>query len=194
MKMPHSETLTDLLRRWSSGEPRAFDALMEQAYSRLHRIARSQAGRERADHTLRPTALLHEAVLRLMDLDGLAWADRGHFYAVAASMMRRVLVDYARGQKRLKRGGDAVRVTLDRASSLAVGGGSPEIEALEDALVRLEARDPRMARIVELRFFAGLTGAEIARCLDVSPPTVQREWRRARTWLYLELTGETLDG
>jgi len=191
--MSQPETMTDLLRRWSSGEPKAFDALMERAYSRLHRIARRQAGGERADHTLRPTALLHEAVLRLMDLEGLAWADRGHFYAVAASMMRRVLVDYARGQKRLKRGGDAVRVTLD-GSALAAGGHPPEIEALEDALVRLEARDPRMARIVELRFFAGLTGSEIARCLDVSTPTVQREWRRARTWLYLELSGKTLDG
>lgn len=194
MKPPHPETMTDLLRRWSSGDAQAFDEVIERAYARLHRIARRQAGGERADHTLRPTALLHEAVLRLMDLDGLTWADRGHFYAVAASMMRRVLVDYARGQKRLKRGGDAVRVTLDRVSSLAVGGDSPEIEALEEALVRLETRDPRMARIVELRFFAGLTGAEIARCLDVSTPTVQREWRRARTWLYLELSGKSLDG
>ncbi|MCG8458145.1 MAG: sigma-70 family RNA polymerase sigma factor [Holophagales bacterium] len=186
--------LTRLLRRWSAGDAAAFDALMEATYTRLHRIARSQAKRERGGHTLAATGLLHEAVLRLMDIEGLSWSDRGHFYAAAAQMMRRILVDYAREQNRLKRGGDAAKVTLDEASCLAEDGRPADLEALDDALAHLEARDPRKARIVELRFFAGLTGEEIARCLEISPPTVQREWRRARTWLYLEMKGESLGG
>jgi RNA polymerase sigma factor (TIGR02999 family) len=192
--MARRETITDLLRRWSAGDAEAFDALMEEAYDRLHRIARRHAQNERSGHTLRPTAILHEAVLRLMNLDGIPWSDRGHFYAMAARMMRRILVDYAREQNRLKRGGDAVRVTLDGSVSLAVGDRHPDLEALDDALARLEARDPRKARIVELRFFVGLTGAEIARSLGISAPTVQREWRRARTWLYAELRGESFGG
>ena len=166
---------------------------MEVAYERLHRIARRHARGERSGHTLQPTAILHEAVLRLMDLDGLAWSDRAHFYAVAARMMRRVLVDYAREQNRVKRGGSAVRVTLD-AGTLAGDGRPADLEALDDALARLEARDPRQARVVELRFFAGLTGEETSSCLGISTATVQREWRRARAWLYLELRGESLGG
>jgi RNA polymerase sigma factor (TIGR02999 family) len=192
--MAQRKTITDHLRRWSVGDAEAFDALMEEAYDRLHRIARRHAHSERSGHTLRPTAILHEAVLRLMALDGILWSDRGHFYAMAARMMRRILVDYARGQNRLKRGGDAVRVTLDGNASLALDEPHPDLEALDDALARLEARDPRKARIVELRFFVGLTGAEIARSLGISAPTVQREWRRARTWLYAALRGEQLGG
>lgn len=192
--MSQRQNLTDLLHRWSAGDTKAFEAVMEVAYARLHRMARHQAGGERNGHTLQPTAILHEAVLRLLDLDALAWSDRAHFYAVAARMMRRVLVDYARQKRRRKRGGDRVRVTLDQAAALSVRGRPPELEALDDALLRLEARDPRKARIVELRFFAGLTGAEIARCLHISTPTVQREWRRARTWLYAELSGDALGG
>lgn len=190
--MATRETMTDLLQRWNAGEPEAFDELMESAYAHLRRIARRQAGGERRDHTLQPTAILHEAVLRLMSLDHLAWNDRAHFYAVVARMMRRILVDYAREQNRLKRGGGAARVTLDPATSLAVDGRPADLEDLDAALAHLEARAPRQARIVELRFFAGLTGEETARCLDISTATVQREWRRARAWLYLELRGETL--
>ena len=181
------EAMTALLRRWSAGEAAAFDDLMELAYTRLHRIAREQARRERSGHTLPATAILHEAVLRLMDLDGLDWQDRGHFYAVAASMMRRILVDYARQHNRLKRGGGVRLETLELARGLPAEARSPDIEALDAALSLLESRDPRMAKIVELRFFVGLTGEEIARYLGISPPTVQREWRRARTWLYAEL-------
>jgi len=186
------ETITDLLRSWSSGDPLAFEAVIETAYGHLHRIARWQAQRERPGHTLQPTAVLHEAVLQLMDLDRPEWNDRTHFYAVVARMMRRILVDYARKQHRLKRGGGAVRVTLDPATSLAVDGRTANLEDLDAALSHLEARAPRQAQVVELRFFAGLTGEEIALCLDISTATVQREWRRARAWLYLELRGETL--
>ena len=183
------EALTTLLHRWSAGDATAFEDLMELAYTRLHRIAREQARNERSGHTLPATAILHEAVLRLMDLEGLDWKSRGHFYSVAASMMRRILVDYARQQNRLKRGGGVQRVTLEIAESegVRVGGRPADLEALDAALELLETRDPRKARIIELRFFVGLTGEEIARCLDISTPTVQREWRRARTWLYAEL-------
>jgi RNA polymerase sigma factor (TIGR02999 family) len=186
--------MTRLLDRWSAGDSEAFGELMEVTYARLRRIARRQARRERSGHTLQATAILHEAVLRLMDLEGLSWNDRGHFYAVAAEMMRRTLVDYAREQNRLKRGGDARRVTLEEAESVASPDRPPDLEALDAALTRLAARDPRKVRIVELRFFVGLTGAEIARCLDLSTATVQREWRRAKTWLYAELGGERIDG
>lgn len=192
--MAKKETMTDLLRRWNAGEPRAFDAVMETAYEHLHQIARRQARGERRDHTLQPTAIFHEATLRLMDLDGLTWSDRTHFYAVAARMMRRILVDYAREQSRLKRGGGAIRVTLNPDASPAGDGPAADLEVLDAALTRLEERDPRQARVVELRFFGGLTGEEIAHSLDISTATVQREWRRARTWLYLELQGESLGG
>jgi RNA polymerase sigma factor (TIGR02999 family) len=186
--------LTELLHRWSGGDESAFAAAIELAYDRLHRIARRHAHGERDGHTLQPTAILHEALLRLMDMEGLPWADRAHFYAVAARTMRRVLVDYARERNRQKRGGDQVRVPLDAVFPHAAERPAPAVEALDEALERLEARDPRQARVVELRFFVGLTGEETARCLGVSAPTVQRDWRRARTWLYLDLTGERLDG
>jgi RNA polymerase sigma factor (TIGR02999 family) len=179
--MSDRHTLTHLLRRWSAGEAAAFDALMDAAYPRLHRMARRHAARERAGHTLEATGLLHEALLRLMDVDGLSWRDRGHFYATTARMMRRILVDYAREQKRQKRGGDAVKVTLSEASCLPRDGGtSPDLEALDDALTRLEAHDPRKARLVELRFFAGLTGAEIARSISFNTGPVCSCWRRKR--------------
>lgn len=191
--MAERETITDLLRRWSAGEPQAFEAVMETAYEHLHRIARWQARGERRGHTLQPTAVLHEALLKLMEAEHLAWNDRAHFYAVSARMMRRILVDYAREQKRLKRGGGAARIPLEGAASLAVDGRLADLEEVDEALSRLESRHPRQARVVELRFFGGLTGEEIARTLDTSTATVHREWRRARTWLYMELKGERLD-
>jgi RNA polymerase sigma factor (TIGR02999 family) len=188
------KTMTELLRRWSDGESTAFDELMELAYQRLHRIAHGYACRERGGHTLQATAILHEAMLRLMDLRGLSWTDRGHFFAVSSEMMRRILVDYARQKNRLKRGGDRQRVTLLEAASLATGDRAPDLVALDDALSYLESQDPQKAKIVKLRFFAGLGGNEIARCINISPSTVQREWRRAKTWLYAELQGEVLLG
>lgn len=182
--------LTELLRRWSGGDREAFDRLIHRAYPRLHRIAGRQTRRESTGHTLQPTAVLHEAILRLMVLEGSRWADRGHFYAVATEMMRRILIDHARRKRRLKRGGDDQRVSLAEAATQASESRSSETEALAAALGRLAKRDPRKAQIVELRYLAGLTGVEIAQHLGVSPPTVQREWRRARTWLYSELHRE----
>ncbi len=187
------KSVTELLQRWSAGDTRAFDDLMGQVYDELHDIAAQCFRRERSDHTLQATALLHEAVLRLIDIQGLPWKDRAHFYAVAARMMRRILVDHARQRRRLKRGAAGRRVTLSEAEPLAVHGKSPDIEALDVAIKRLETRDPQKAKIVELRFFAGLSGEEIARCLNISTPTVTREWRRARTWLFCEIKGEDLD-
>lgn len=187
-------SLTQLLRRWSCGDSAAFDELVQRAYGDLHGIAEQCFRRERQEHTLQATALVHEAVLRLIDVDGLEWQDRAHFYAVTARMMRRILVDHARQRRRLKRGGDSDRVPLDEAHALVANGGTPDFEALDAALAQLEARDPRKARVVELRFFVGLTSAEIARCLEISTATVAREWRRARTWIYGELKGESWDG
>lgn len=187
-------SVTGLLQRWSSGDLEALDELMRQVYDELHRIAARCFQPERQEHTLQATALLHEAVVRLVDIRQLDWQGRGHFYAVAARTMRRVLVDHARQRRRLKRGSERARVSLEESEALAMGGKGPEIEALHDALKTLEARDPQKAKIVELRFFAGLTGAEIARCLDISPPTVTRQWRRARIWLYCEISGEDLHG
>ncbi len=187
------ETVTDLLCRWSSGQDGAFDELMEQVYGELRSIAERCFRRERAEHTLQATAIVHEAVLRLIDFNELEWQDRAHFYAVTARMMRRILVDHARERGRLKRGGKVERVTLAEAESVAKKGRNPDLESLDEALDKLESRDPRKARIVELRFFVGLTSGEIAHCLGISIPTVTREWRRARTWLYGELQGVRLD-
>lgn len=188
------KALTALLHRWGSGDAGAFDELMDVAYARLHRMAQAQARQERGGHTLQATAILHEALLRVMDLSGLSWVDRGHFFAVTAEMMRRILVDYARHRRRLKRGGDSPHVTLLEAASLAAGERAPDLLELDDALSRLKERDVQKAKIVELRFFAGLGGHEIAHCLQVSPATVQREWQRARTWLYADLQGEQILG
>lgn len=192
--MLERDSVTGLLHRWSAGDTEAFDELMGQVYVELRGIAAQCFRHERSEHTLQTTALLHEAVLRLIDIEGLPWRDRAHFYATAARMMRRILVDHARQRRRLKRGADGKRVTLSEAEALAVDGRRPDLEALDDALGRLEARDPQKAKIVELRFFAGLTGEQIARCLDISTPTVTREWRRARTWLYCAIKGENVDG
>ena len=191
--MLRKKSVTGLLERWNAGDPMAFEELMGQVYSELHGIAARCFRRERSEHTLQATALLHEAMLRLIDIEDCPWKDRAHFYAVAARMMRRILVDHARRRRRLKRGADGVCVTLSEAGPLADNAKSPDLEALDDALENLRARDPQKAQIVELRFFAGLTGDEIARCLDISTPTVTREWRRARTWLYCEIKGEGLD-
>jgi RNA polymerase sigma factor (TIGR02999 family) len=185
--------VTQLLRRWTSGDAEALDALIEAVHEELHRIAAQCFRGERREHTLQATALLNEAVLRLIDLDSVDWSDRGHFYAVTARMMRRILVDHARQHARLKRGGGASPVTLAEAEVLAVDGKSPDLVALDEALDRLEVRHERMAKIVQLRFFAGLTSEEIGRSLGISVPTVTREWRRARLWLYSELSGEPID-
>jgi RNA polymerase sigma factor (TIGR02999 family) len=168
------------------------EELLPQVYDRLRRLASTYLQGERADHTLSATAVVHEAYLRLADQRSVAWQGRTHFFAVGARMMRRVLVDYARTRKRSKRGGAWLRVTLDGQAELAWSSGQlepEEILGLDAALGRLEELDPRQARVVELRFFAGLGVDEVASVLGVSRRTVEGEWTHAKAWLRRELRG-----
>lgn len=177
-----------LLLAWRSGEREALERLLPLVYDELHALARRQLRGERPDHTLQPTALLHEAYLRLVGSD-VAWEGRVHFLAVAAQVMRHILVDHARARARAKRGGGAERVTLDEALS-SVADRPDDLLALDEALERLGAFDERKARVVELHYFGGLTYDEVAGALDVSPATVDRELRLAKAWLYRELRPE----
>ena len=181
-----SEGITRLLNAWQEGDAGARDRLFVLVYEELRRRAGVQFRRERQGHTLRPTALVHEAYLRLMGQDRVKWQNRAQFFAIASEMMRRVLVDHARERKAAKREGSAVRVALedDVATTRA---REVDLIALDGALDELAAMDPRQGRVVELRFFGGLDLAEIAEILDVSRATVDRDWRFARTWLYRRL-------
>ena len=178
--------LTQTLQRSRQGERAALDAMLAALYDELHAMAARQLRRERAGHTLQPTALAHEAFLKLVDQRSVAWADRAHFMALAAQAMRRILADHARRRHALKRGGDAVRVTLVE-SEVPGAGGDADLASLDAALDRLAALDQRQARIVELRFFGGLTVEETAEVVGISPATVKRDWQVARAWLYREL-------
>lgn len=191
-------SVTALLRAWSGGDAAAPDALVPLVYAELRRQAERALRREGVGHTLQPTALVHEAWLRLGDQHEARWESRAQFFAVAAQMMRRVLVDHARTRHALKRGGGAAQVSLgDADAAVAAGGasaaaGGPTLDAvdvlaLDDALTRLAAFDPQKARLVELRYFAGLSIPEAAAALGVSPATVGREWAVARMWLRREL-------
>ena len=166
--------------------PQATPALIEVVYQELRRLAADYLQRERPDHTLQPTALVHEAYMRLSELDRIEWRDRTHFYAAAAGAIRRVLVDHARGHKAAKRGGGWQRITL---TGLGSGGGGHEIDvlALDEALARLAQLDERKARVVELRYFAGMTIGETARSLGVGTTTVDDDWAFAKSWLRREL-------
>jgi len=188
--------VTELLRAWGAGDAFAREALVPLVYEELRRQARQALGREGAGHTLQATALVHEAWLRLCDQRDAQWESRAQFFAIAAQVMRRVLVDHARTRRALKRGGGAVQVSLgDAENTLALGAGSPDasplhvedVLALDDALARLAALDPEKARLVDLRYFAGLSIPEVAAILGVSPATVGREWAVARMWLRREL-------
>jgi RNA polymerase sigma-70 factor, ECF subfamily len=181
-------TVTRLLLDWSRGSEDALDALMPIVYDELHRLARGHMRRERPGHTLGTTALVHEAYLRLVGQE-VNWQSRAHFFGIAAQMMRRVLVDYAKRQKRAKRGGEAVKVSLEEPE-LVSKPPAVDIVALDESLSRLEKMDPQRARIVELRFFGGLSNEESAEVLKISPATVQRQWAGARAWLYHELDRE----
>ena len=178
-----------LLRAWREGDETALDALMPLVHDELRRIARRCLHGERANHSVQATELVNEAYLRLVDLRQVDWQDRTHFLAMSARLMRRVLVDLARSRRADKRGGDAVRVTFDDA---AMGGRTPDADVirLDDALQALAALDDRKSRVVELRFFGGLTADETAVALQVSSKTVLRDWEFARAWLQRELTGE----
>jgi len=188
--MPESvpKGVTQLLADWSSGDQAALDALMPLVYDELRRLARNYMRRERPGHTLATTGLVHEAYLRLVD-QNVNWQNRAHFFGVAAQMMRRVLIDHAKSNQRAKRGGGAVKISLEEPILLSEAPGM-DLVALDEALTRLEKMDPQRGRIVELRFFAGLSNEEAAEVLAVSPATVQRQWAGARAWLYHELSRE----
>jgi len=173
--------VTELLRRWREGEDEARDDLMTLVYPELHRLAAGYLRGERSGHTLQPTALVHEAYLRILGTD-VEWQDRVHFLAVAARVMRRALVDYARARQTKKRGGDAVRVTWSD-SALGAPGAAPEILDLDAALESLAHHDERKSRVVELHFFGGMTYEETAEVMDISVATVNRELRFAKAWL-----------
>lgn len=183
------EDVTALLARWSRGDSDALDALMPIIYAECRRIAARQLALERRDHSLDPTALVHELYLRLVDQQRASWENRAQFFGVAARLMRRVLVDHARARHAEKRGGDAVFVSLDAAADTPDDSHVADVLAIDEALERLAAHDPEQVQIVELRYFAGLTVEETARVVGRSPRTVKREWRLAKAWLYQELRG-----
>jgi RNA polymerase sigma-70 factor (ECF subfamily) len=180
--------ISRILRSLADGDVRAADELVPILYEELRGIAQALLRRERPDHTLQPTALVSEAYLRLVKDEGMRWQDRAHFLAWSAKVMRRVLVDHARGKRAEKRGGERKRVPLPE-TLIAFEDRGVELEALDAALERLAGIDERKARIVELRFFGGLSIPESAEVVGVSHATVEREWRFARAWLYSELMG-----
>jgi RNA polymerase sigma factor (TIGR02999 family) len=179
--------ITDLLLQASGGDAAAIDRLLPVVYDQLHRIAHRALQGERSGHTLGTTGLVHEAYLKLVDQTRVGWRDRAHFFAVAALAMRRILVDYARRHRRAKRGGGASVVTLDEGV-VSLDERAENLVALDEALTRLSELNPRLSRVVECRFFGGLTEEEIAEALGVTTRTVKRDWAEARGWLYQELT------
>ena len=185
--MPQDPDVTRLLLAWSDGKEAAATPLMDAVYDELRQLARRHLARERRDHSLPATALVHEAYLKLVDQRRVRWQNRAHFYAVAAQVMRRLLVDHARARGATKRGVQ-LTIPLDGVDA-AAGGRSADLIALDTALDKLAALDPRQARLVELRYFGGLTIDEAATVMDVSAITVKRDWAIARTWLYRELAG-----
>jgi RNA polymerase sigma factor (TIGR02999 family) len=179
--------VTQLLIEWNRGKQGALDELLPLVYDELHRVAARCLQRERRSHTLQATALVHEAYLRLIDQTRVQWQNRAHFLGVAAQMIRRILVDYARAKQAAKRGGKAMRLLLDDAVGMPTRR-EVDIVRLDDALHDLGRIDPQQARIVELRFFTGLSNEETAEALSISPATVKREWVVARAWLFRELS------
>ena len=187
---PSSKEITQLLVAWSNGDQTALDQLIPLVHEELRRLAkrymRQERGRDRHGVTLQTTALVNEAYLRLIDAGNVRWESRAHFFAISAQLMRRILVDYARSRNRVKRGGVAQRVELEEAAVFSVER-APDLVALDDALDALAKIDERMSRVVELRFFGGMSVAETAEVLKVSPDTVERDWRLAKSWLLQEL-------
>ena len=177
---------TELLRAWSEGDGSALDKLIPLVYEELYRLARRYMRQERPDHTLQATSLVNEAYLRLIDVNRVEWRNRTHFLALAAQMMRRILVEFARNRHRQKRGGGAVQVSLDDVQELP-DSKEHDLVALSDALSGLATFDSRMSQVVELRFFGGLTVDETADVLNVSPETVMRDWKTAKAWLLREI-------
>lgn len=180
--------ITKMLRDWSGGRAEVLDDLLPLVYAELHRQAARFLRKERSGHTLQTTALINEAYLRLIDRTGVEWQSRTHFFAVAAQAMRRILVDHARTKNREKRGGDNVIISLEDAPQIADQKMGVDLVALDEALNRLAEFDPQQARVVELRYFSGLSLEETALALQISRATVARDWEAARAWLYHELT------
>ena len=181
--------LTQLLIEWRNGDKAALDQLMPLVHDELRRLARHYMARERRDHTLQTSALINEAYLRLVDQRDTPWQNRAHFFALAAQVMRHILIDHARSHQFEKRGGGAQKVSFDEGVAVTDQRAS-EIVALDDALTSLATVDPRKSRIVELRFFGGLNIEETAEVMDLSPTTIQREWRAAKAWLRRFIKGQ----
>ena len=178
--------ITQMLLDWSGGDKAALERMMPIVYGELHRLAHRYMNRERAGHTLQTSALVNEAYLRLVDQRNVKWNNRAHFFAIAAQMMRRILVDYARSHLYAKRGAGAVHLSLAHADEVS-NEATAEITALDDALTQLQSIDPQQARVVELRFFGGLTIKETAEAMAISVDMVKREWSTAKAWLYREM-------
>jgi RNA polymerase sigma factor (TIGR02999 family) len=186
--MTHSvHEVTRLLLEWREGDQTAIGRLLPLVYDELHRIAGWHMRGERRGHTLQTTALVNEAYLRLADYKQMQWQDRAHFFAVAAQAMRRVLIDFARARQNLKRGGGALRVSLDEGL-VAVSQRGADLLALDEALTELARLNPRQARVVELRYFGGLNEEEVGHVLEIAPRTVRLDWKLARAWLYKTMT------
>lgn len=188
MGVTQSHQITELLREWSDGNPRAFDELLPLVYGELHKQADRLLRNERRFQTLQTTALVHEAYLRLVDQTDIHWQSRTQFFAVAAQVMRHILVDHARAKHRQKRGGDAVKLPLEEAITIAFDEKAIDLIALDEALNRLEKIDEQQVRVVELRYFSGLSLEAAAEALKISRATVARDWNVARAWLHRELT------
>jgi RNA polymerase sigma factor (TIGR02999 family) len=189
MTPPLSHDVTTLLRAWSQGNPAAFDELLPLVYRELHRQAERFMRAQNPGHTLQVTGLVHEAYLRLVDQEGVEWQSRAHFFGVAGKAMRSILVDHARARQAAKRGGAPQQLTLGAAGAAAKTEPAVDVLALDQALSRLADLDPEQSRLVELRYFAGLSIEETAEVLSVSPATVKRQWRVTREWLKRELSG-----
>jgi RNA polymerase sigma-70 factor (ECF subfamily) len=186
MEKQSGQEVTALLKEWAAGDRAALERLMPLVYGELRRLAASQLRAERRNHTLQPTALVHEAYLRLVGQRSVSWANRAHFFGIASRIMRRILVDHARRRRRAKRNPGTVYLDLGTPGTGAADR-SPELLALDDALTELEKLDPRQAKVVELRFFGGLSVEETAEVTGISTATVKREWKTARAFLRLEI-------
>ncbi len=187
MDLEFSKQVSELLANWNKGDPEAREALMPLVYDELRKLAASQLRRERNDHTLQPTALVHEVYLRLAEQKNVHWQDKSHFFGVTAQLMRRILVDHARGHLADKRGSGLPKVALNEA--IVMSREQPaELLALDESLTRLADTDPQQSKIVELRIFAGLTIEQTAEVLRISPATVKRDWNLAKAWLMREIS------
>jgi RNA polymerase sigma-70 factor (ECF subfamily) len=192
MELSGSHEITRLLQAWSQGDQRALDQLTPYVYKELHRVAHRYMSREPRGHTLQTAALINEAYVRLIDSGDMNWQNRAQFFGVCARLMRQILTDFARSRLSKKRGRDVQRISLDESLEVSVEPRA-DLVALNDALNRLAAIDPRKSQVVELRFFGGLTAEQAAEVLRVSPHTVLRDWKLAKVWLHRELTSEMRD-